>query len=1195
MIPYEDFIRAKMTLAPAPGLPCGEVNPILKPHQAEAVRWSVQGGRRALFEAFGLGKTVQQLEIVRLTLAHAGGRGLIVAPLGVRQEFMRDAAMLGTPLRFVRRIEECDAEGLYLTNYETVRDGKLDPLQFRVVSLDEADVLRGFGGTKTFREFMASMAGDDRKAGVQHEGVPYRFVATATPSPNEYIELLAYAAFLGIMDVGQAKAQPLDAKVLTPTGWRRMGDLAVGDLVISASGASTEILGVYPQGDRQVYRVTFNDGGSTECDADHLWLTQTQYERNNERRYLSRNGSDAPRADFWNVRATSEIAATLTSRGGANHCVPVAGAARFEPRQVTVHPWLLGALLGDACLRETSIVFSTVDDWMLQRVRETAPAGLRLRQTAEGGCDYSLTMTGRKGGNGPGSNPLLAALRGYQLLGKRSWEKAVPRDYLFNSIDVRLSVLRGLMDTDGTVGSNSGPSFTTTSSQLAADVLHLVRSLGGVARTATCKTAGRLAYRLTITMPDGVNPFSLPRKAARVTSKGPRAARRYIIGVEPVGTKAMQCIAIAHPSRLYITDDFIVTHNTRFFKRDSTKADQLTLLPSREREFWMWVSSWALFMQRPSDLGFSDDGYALPPLRVVYHEVTVDQRAATFTKAGQGEMFREASHGVVDAAREKRETLQARVAKAAEIIAAQPAEHWLIWHDLEDERRAIEAAIPGVVSVYGTQDLEEREGHVVAFSEGRIPRLASKPVLLGSGCNFQRHCARAVFTGIGFKFRDLIQAIHRIQRFLQVREVEIHIIHAESERAILRTLLAKWQRHEEQVAIMADIIRKYGLSHGAMAQELQRAIGVERVEITGQGYTVVNNDCVLETRRMAANSAHLVLTSIPFSSQYEYSPSYLDFGHNESNEAFFAQMDYLAPELLRVLQPGRLCAIHVKDRIVPGGINGFGFQTLYPFSDDVRRCFQRAGFAYLGAKTIVTDVVRENNQTYRLGWTEQCKDGSRMGFGVPEYLLLFRKPPSSAEKGYADMPVVKDKATYRRARWQFDAHGFGRSSGNRQLSPEELRELPHATIFKLFREHSLTNVYDFEFDVRLAEALELQGKLPTSFMLLQPQSWHPDVWTDITRMLTLNGAQSAKGKESHLCPMQFDLADRAITQWSMPGETVYDPFGGLMTVPYRAVLLGRQGIGCELSPAYFADGAAYCEAAAREASMPSLFDALEAA
>lgn len=866
MKPYDEFLRSKVVMAESFGFEIQphEVNPKLKPHQIAIVMWAVAGGRRAIFCAFGLGKTVIQLEVVRITRAKTGGMGLIAIPLGVRQEFMNDAAMLGIKVKFIRSIEECDdPDGIYLTNYETIRDGKLDPRHFRVASLDEAACLRGFGGTKTFREFMALFAGDDRRS--MHErlrgtGVEYRFVATATPSPNEYVELLAYSAFLGVMDVGQAK--------------------------------------------------------------------------------------------------------------------------------------------------------------------------------------------------------------------------------------------------------------------------------------------------------------------------------------------------------------------TRFFKRNSEKADQLTIHPHKEREFWMWMSSWALFVQKPSDLGFSDEGYALPALDLRWHEVEADHESAGHEVFGQARMFRAEAVGVVEAAREKRDSLPARLAKVLELRAEDPDAHRVIWHDLEAERAALERAIPGIASVYGTQDLDTRETIVRQFSNGQVPELAAKPVMLGSGCNLQRHCAWAIYMGIGHKFNDFIQSIHRLQRLLQTRRVRVDLIHTTAERGTRRNLERKWQQHIDQMAKMTEIIREYGLSKAAMASTLTRALGVkERIEVKGKSFTIAHNDCVDETRRMESNSVGLILTSIPFATQYEYSPNYADFGHTDSNGHFFEQMDYLTPELLRVLHPGRLAAIHVKDRIVPGGMTGLGFQTVYPFHADTIRHFQRHGFGYMGMKTIVTDVVRENNQTYRLGWSEQCKDATKMGVGMPEYLLIFRKPPSDTTNSYADEPVVKLKpfslddegnmvpfdrerpmvtgTGYSRARWQLDAHGFTRSSGNRLLTADELLGLPHDVIFKIFRDHSLRQVYDFEQHVQIGEALEASGKLPVTFMLLQPQSWSDEVWSDITRMLTLNGAQSAKGKEMHLCPMQFDIADRAINQWSMVGETVYDPFGGLMTVPYRAIKAGRYGRASELNPGYFFDGAAYCKAMELELSTPSLFDTLE--
>jgi DNA modification methylase len=633
---------------------------------------------------------------------------------------------------------------------------------------------------------------------------------------------------------------------------------------------------------------------------------------------------------------------------------------------------------------------------------------------------------------------------------------------------------------------------------------------------------------------------------------------------------------------------------TRFFKRNSEKADELTLHPHKEREFWLWVASWALYVQRPSDLGYSDEGYALPPLDVRWHEIASDHSTAGAEKDGQGRLFRNAAIGVQDAAREKRDSLGGRVAKLIDLRAEDPDAHRILWHDLEAERASIEAALPDVVSVYGSQDLDAREEAIIAFSEGRIAELAGKPSMLGSGCNFQRHCSWAIFLGIGFKFNDFIQAIHRLQRFQQPHQVRIDLIYTEAEREVRRELERKWVQHVEQVEIMTKIIREFGLAQASMALALHRQIGIERAEASGRDWHLMNNDCVVEAQSMAADSVGLVVTSIPFANQYEYTPSYNDFGHTDDNAHFWRQMDFLTPELYRVLQPGRVCAVHVKDRITPGGINGFGFQSVTRISDACADHFERHGFAFLARKTVVTDVVRENNQTYRLGWTEQCKDGSRMGAGLPEYVMLFRKPPTDRSRGYADLPVVKDKATYTRARWQYDAHGFMRSSGDRLLAAEDLTGLPQEAVYKLFRKYSMENVYDFGRDVALAEHVDRHGWLPSTFMLMPPQSWHPDVWTDITRMRTLNGLQAAKGKEMHLCPLQFDIVDRLITQFSMPGETVLDPFAGLGTVPYCAVKLGRRGVGIELNPWYFRDSIAYLKSAEAERSVPTLFNFEEA-
>ncbi|MEG1246506.1 DNA methyltransferase [Gordonibacter sp.] len=821
---YDKFLDGKRASVPASGFdPGSDVSDVLFPHQRDIVRWCVLGGKRAIFAAFGLGKSLMQLEIMRLVLARDGGRALIVCPLGVRQEFKRDAQLLGLELLFVRRTDEVGGSGLYLTNYESVRDGRLDVSLFDAVSLDEASVLRSFG-SKTYQTFLALF-----------DSVPYRFVATATPSPNRYKELIHYAGFLGIMDTGQAL--------------------------------------------------------------------------------------------------------------------------------------------------------------------------------------------------------------------------------------------------------------------------------------------------------------------------------------------------------------------TRFFQRDSTKANNLTLYPHKEREFWLWVSSWAAFVQRPSDLGYSDDGYELPPMEVVWHEIPADDgRDLQVDRDGQALMFHDATLSLSAASREKRATMSARVAKAREIVDASPDDHFILWHDLEDERREIKHQIPDAVEVFGSQDIEERERRIVGFSDGEFRLLATKPVLSGSGCNFQRHCHREIFVGVGFKFNDFIQSIHRVQRFQQTGRVRIDIIYAESEREVVKLLREKWARHDELSERMAEIIKEHGLSDVTIANAMCRSIGVDRIEASGEGWCAVNNDTVIETSIMDGDSVDLIVTSIPFSNHYEYTPSYNDFGHTDDDGHFFDQMDFLTPELYRVLKPGRIYACHTKDRINFGNVTGAGVPTVQPFHAEVIAHGLKHGFDYMGMITVITDVVRENNQTYRLGWSEQCKDGTKMGVGSPEYILIFHKPQSDRSRGYADVPVVKSKDDYTRARWQVDAHAFWRSSGMRSATPEELSALPVGEVGKAFKALTRDSVYDYESHVRIGEELDGTGHLPSSFMALAPASWHPEVWDDVNRMLTLNTEQSRKRQQMHVCPLQFDIVDRLITRYSNPGDLVYDPFGGLMTVPLRAVMAGRRGRGTELNPQYFLDGVKYLQAEERKRAMPTIFD-----
>ena len=630
----------------------------------------------------------------------------------------------------------------------------------------------------------------------------------------------------------------------------------------------------------------------------------------------------------------------------------------------------------------------------------------------------------------------------------------------------------------------------------------------------------------------------------------------------------------------------------RFFKRDGAKMNNMTLYPNREQDFWLWVSSWALYITKPSDLGYDDTGYDLPPLTVNYHKVVIDSSGVA-NKDGQLQFQREASLSLLDAARAKSSSIQQRVDCAAKIIADNPEDHFILWHDLEAERHAIKKTIPEAVEIYGSQDIDTKEQRTIDFSEGKYRILATKKEISGSGCNFQRFCHRAIFVGIDYEFNDFIQAIHRIYRFLQTEKVIIDIIYTNEEEEILNALKRKWKQHDYMIDRMRMIVQKYGLSGIAKINKLSRRIGVERVEVKGQHFRAINNDCVEETKRMADNSIGLIHTSIPFSKQFEYTPSYNDFGHNENTDRFFEQMDFLTPELLRILKPGRIFACHVKDLVISSTVNGLGMQTIEPFHAKCIEHYMKHGFIYFGMITVCVDVVRENNKTYRLGWTEQCKDGSKMGVGVPEYILLFRKAPTDLSDSYADEPVTKTKEDYSRGQWQLDAHAYWRSSGDKLLSKEEVERIPVSKLQKVYSDYSKSNVYNYEEHVKLAEELDREGKLPATFMCLAPSSWTWEVWDDIVRTRTLNSEQSRRNEQTHICPLPIDIVERIINRYSNEGDVVLDPFGGLMTVPMTAVKMHRYGIGIELNPDYFRDGVGYLKAAEEEIDVPTLFDFLD--
>lgn len=355
---------------------------------------------------------------------------------------------------------------------------------------------------------------------------------------------------------GSGKAQPLDATILTPSGWKLMGDMRVGDEIINSQGGVSKVVGVFPQGEKEIYKVTFTDGACTECCSEHLWLTQSPSQRGHKK-----NGT---------VKSLNEIMeiGLKDNTNHFNHYIPMVKPVEFEnSSNLPIDPYLLGVLLGDGCFQKKAILLSNPEIEIQNAVKSILPVGYELRPTIKGKTkDFGIRQVSRKSG----SHYFLDAIRKLNLDEKKSYDKFIPTNYLFNSKEVRLAVLQGLLDTDGYTHGYT-LEYSTSSQQLALDVKFLIQSFGGRVAigekipTYTYKgekKIGRKSYRLTIRLPASIKPFRLSRKEKSFIPKSKYEPARAISKIELVGKKEAQCISVDASDSLYITNDFIVTHNT---------------------------------------------------------------------------------------------------------------------------------------------------------------------------------------------------------------------------------------------------------------------------------------------------------------------------------------------------------------------------------------------------------------------------------------------------------------------------------------------------------------------------------------------------------------------------------------------------------------------------------------------------------
>ncbi len=438
-----------------------------------------------------------------------------------------------------------------------------------------------------------------------------------------------------------------------------------------------------------------------------------------------------------------------------------------------------------------------------------------------------------------------------------------------------------------------------------------------------------------------------------------------------------------------------------YFINDTFNTGDWRLKRHAEAAFWAWVASWAACVGRPSDIGFDDDGYVLPELKLERVVVDVDESAPV----GSEELFKHVTLSATTMHKELRETAAARAEAVAAMVNGSD-ESWLVWCNTNVEADELVARIPVAVEVRGSERAEHKERKLRLFSEGKVRVLISKPSICGFGMNWQ-HCRNVAFVGLSYSFEDFYQALRRSYRFGQTRVVNAFVVQARTEGAILKTIQRKMEQHAEmqvRMKVAALAFQKDSMSEKNMKLD----VTVER----GEGWVMYHGDCVRVAREMGDESVDFSIFSPPFADLFTYSDDLQDMGNCANVEEFIGHFEILVKELGRVMKQGREVAVHCVDLLSTKWKHGkIEFQD---FSGEIIRMFWRHGFLFHSRICIWKSPVTEMQRTKAHGLLFKTlkADSCDSRVGCADYLLVFRKPGVNA------VPVVKDPNQYPVDKWQ---------------------------------------------------------------------------------------------------------------------------------------------------------------------------------
>jgi len=570
---------------------------------------------------------------------------------------------------------------------------------------------------------------------------------------------------------------------------------------------------------------------------------------------------------------------------------------------------------------------------------------------------------------------------------------------------------------------------------------------------------------------------------------------------------------------------------SRWFIADQSDCGNYRLKGHGAKDFWEWVSSWAVCIDRPSDVGCADAGLELPPLNVSQHIVEVDITSG----AADGTLFRTPDLAATGLHREMRLTAEARAAKVAALVASPGP--WIVWCNTNYEADALVSLIPGALEVRGSEDEDEKERKLLAFSNQEARVLVTKPSIAGFGMNWQ-HCAQVAFVGLSYSHEQYYQAVRRSWRFGQTRPVECHIVRAETEGAVLSAIQRKERDAEEMRAEMIAASRR-----GLKDTKVRKLNMSERDAVKTDKFEMILGDSCEVVKEMPEKSVDFTIFSPPFVGLYIYSEAAADMGNSADWEEFFRHYEYLAPELLRVTVPGRLCAVHCKD--LPRYANRDGTAGLLDFPGALVASMEKSGWSFHSRVTVWKCPVTERERTNNNGLLFKTvqRDSTQLRMGMADYLLLFRRPPEDG--------LLSSKPIARKGGW---------------------------------------SEYAGEVDPRTessAHPAKYARKSSDNHGLAIWQRYAEPVWWDIEQTDTLNETLARESKDQkHICPLQLGLIRRALHIWSQPGDVVFSPFGGIGSEGVVSLQEGRRFVGVELKRAYWEKAVGFLRGVSVQ---PSLF------